>query len=66
MFASPPPSRFLDRITPHPRKHRLDLLFKPHDQFAVRVNKRLFRLDLGDDGLLRGEGWERDSITFYN
>ena len=38
----------------------LDLLLEAGDQFAVGGDQRLLGFDLGDDGLLRGEGWEGD------
>ncbi len=34
------------------------LLLEAGDQFAVGGDQRLLGFDLGDDGLLRGEGWE--------
>ena len=38
----------------------LDLLLEAGDQFAVGGDQRLLGFDLGDDGLLGGEGWEGD------
>ena len=40
----------------------LDLLLEAGDQFAVGGHQRLLGFDLGHDGLLRGEGWEGDSL----
>ena len=36
----------------------LDLLLEAGDQVAVGSDQRLLGFDLGDDGLLCGEGWE--------
>jgi len=36
----------------------LDLFLEALDQLAVGGNERLLGFDLGDDGLLRGTGWE--------
>ena len=38
----------------------MDLLLEARNQFTVGVDERLLGFDLGDDGLLRGEGWERN------
>ena len=38
----------------------LDLFLEAGDQFAVGGDQRLLGFDLGDDGLLRGEGWNWD------
>ena len=44
----------------------LDLLLEAGDQFAVGGDQRLLGFDLGDDGLLRGEGWEGNCDSFQN
>ena len=36
----------------------MNLLLEAGDQFAVGGDQRLLGFDLGDDGFLRGEGWE--------
>jgi hypothetical protein len=36
----------------------MDLLLEAENQLAVGGDQRLLGFDLGDDGLLRGEGWE--------
>jgi hypothetical protein len=36
----------------------MDLLLEAGDQLAVGADQRLFSFDLGDDGLLGGEGWQ--------
>ena len=45
-------------FTPDTGEGGLDLLLEAGDQFAVGGDQRLLGFDLGDDGLLRGEGWE--------
>ena len=45
-------------LAPDAGEGGLDLLLEAGDQFAVGGNQRLLGFDLGDDGLLRGEGWE--------
>ena len=45
-------------FSPHPCEGGLDLLLEAGDQFAVGGNEPLLAFDLGDDGLLRSEGWE--------
>ena len=42
------------------REGGLDLLLEAGDQFAVGGDQRLLGFDLGDDGLLGGEGREGD------
>ena len=42
----------------------LDLFLEAGDQFAVGGDQRLLGFDLGDDGLLRGEGWEGICFNF--
>ena len=46
--------------SPHAGEGGLDLLLKAGDQFAVGGDQHLLGFDLGDDGLLRGEGRERN------
>ena len=45
-------------LAPDAGEGGLDLLLEAGDQFAVGGDQRLLGFDLGDDGLLRGEGWE--------
>ena len=52
----PPPGRLV--LAPDAGEGGLDLLLEAGDQFAVGGDQRLLGFDLGDDGLLRGEGWE--------
>ena len=47
-------------LAPDAGEGGLDLLLEAGDQFAVGGDQRLLGFDLGDDGLLRGEGWEGD------
>ena len=50
----------LYRLAPDAGEGGLDLLLEAGDQFAVGGDQHLLGFDLGDDGLLRGEGWEGD------
>ena len=43
-------------VSPDAREGGLDLLLEAGDQFAVGGDQRLLGFDLGDDGLLSGEG----------
>ena len=47
-------------LAPDAGEGGLDLLLEAGDQFAVGGDQRLLGFDLGDDGLLRGEGREGD------
>jgi hypothetical protein len=47
-------------LAPHAGECGLDFLLEAGDQFAVGGDQRLLGFDLGDDGLLCGERWERD------
>ena len=47
-------------LTPNACEGGLDLLLEARDQFAVGCNQGLLGFDLGDNGLLHGEGWEGD------
>lgn len=47
-------------LAPDSGEGGLDFLLEARDQFAVGVDQRLLGFDLGDDGLLRGEGWQGD------
>src|SRR3989344_5612536 len=48
-------------FAPDASESGLDLLLEAGSQFAVGGDQRLLGFDLGDDGLLRGEGWEGDT-----
>jgi hypothetical protein len=50
------------RVAPNAGEGGLDFLLEAGDQFAVGGDQRLLGFDLGDDGLLGGEGWEGDLI----
>ncbi|MBU6403740.1 MAG: hypothetical protein KGQ84_03395 [Proteobacteria bacterium] len=39
----------------------LDFLLEAGDEFAVGGDQCLLGLDLGDDGLLGGEGWAQEA-----
>jgi hypothetical protein len=54
-------------FAPDAGKGGLYLLLEAGDQLAVGRDKRLLGLDLGDDGLLRGErwNWNPDRIDIY-
>ncbi|WP_168708896.1 hypothetical protein [Metallibacterium scheffleri] len=39
----------------------LDFLREAGDEFAVGGDQHLFGFDLGDDGLLGGEGWAQEA-----
>ena len=54
------PKRRRGRFAPDAGEGGLDLLLEAGDQFAVGGDQRLLGFDLGDDGLLGGEGWEGD------
>ena len=43
----------------------LDLVLEAGDQFAVGGDQRLLGFDLGDDGLLRYEGWKGELALFH-
>jgi hypothetical protein len=43
-------------LLPDPSKGSLDLLLEAGDQFPVGRDQQLLGFDLGDDGLLGGEG----------
>jgi len=47
-------------LAPDAGESGLDLLLHASDQLAIGGDHRLLGLDLGDDGLLRGEGWKGD------
>ena len=47
-------------LPPNPCQRSLDLLLEAGDQLVVSGDQRLLGFDLGDYGLLGGEGWEGD------
>ena len=47
-------------ISPDAGEGGLDFFLEAGDQFAVGGDQRLLGFDLGDDGLLRGQGWKRN------
>ena len=46
-------------LPPDAGERGLDLLLEAGDQFAISGDQRLLGFDLGDDGLLGFEGWDR-------
>ena len=52
-------------LTPHSGDGCLDLFLEAVDQLAARRYKRLFGLDLGNDGFLVSEGWEGNWVFQY-
>ena len=51
-------------LTPDAGESGLDLLLEALDQFAVGGDQRLLGFDFGDNGLLRGRGWEGEPQAF--
>jgi len=45
-------------LTPDAGEGGLDFRLEAGDQFAIGGHQRLLGFDLGDNDLLRGEGWE--------
>jgi len=56
-------SRFA--VTPDAGESSLDFLLEAGDQFTVGGDKRLLGFYLGNNGLLRSEGWEGDFRLVY-
>jgi len=48
-------------LLPNAGKGGLNLLLEAGDQFAIGGDEDLLGFDLGDDFLLRGEGWEGEA-----